>query len=60
MSISPTRGRRRVIRSDAFDAETIDLVLDLLTADGRLYFATDFLEYGDVVKEILDSYPRSG
>lgn len=40
-----------------FDAETIDLVLDLLTADGRLYFATDFLEYGDVVKEILDSYP---
>jgi tRNA (guanine-N7-)-methyltransferase len=40
-----------------FDAETIDLVLDLLAEDGRLYFATDFLEYGEVVKEILESYP---
>lgn len=40
-----------------FDIETIDLVLDLLTDEGRLFFATDFLEYGRVVKEILDSYP---
>ena len=40
-----------------FDAETIDLVLDLLAREGRLFFATDFLEYGRVVREILDSYP---
>lgn len=40
-----------------FDTESIDLVLDLLAEGGRLYFATDFLEYGEAVKEILDSYP---
>jgi tRNA (guanine-N7-)-methyltransferase len=40
-----------------FDAETIDLVLDLLAEDGRLYFATDFLEYGEVVRGILESHP---
>lgn len=40
-----------------FDAETIDLVLDLLAEGGRLYFATDFLEYGEAVKGILESYP---
>jgi tRNA (guanine-N7-)-methyltransferase len=40
-----------------FDIETIDLVLDLLTDGGRLLFATDFLEYGEVVRGILDSYP---
>jgi tRNA (guanine-N7-)-methyltransferase len=40
-----------------FDIETIDLVLDLLTDEGRLFFATDFLEYGEVVREILDSHP---
>jgi tRNA (guanine-N7-)-methyltransferase len=40
-----------------FDAETIDLVLDLLTRQGRLFFATDFLEYGEAVREILDSFP---
>lgn len=40
-----------------FDTETIDLVLDLLADEGRLYFATDFLEYGAVVKEILESHP---
>jgi tRNA (guanine-N7-)-methyltransferase len=40
-----------------FDTETIDLVLDLLADGGRLCFATDFLEYGEVVKGILESYP---
>ncbi|NIA01677.1 MAG: hypothetical protein GWO83_00860 [Bacteroidia bacterium] len=40
-----------------FDTETIDLVLDLLAEGGRLYFATDFLEYGAVVRGILESYP---
>jgi tRNA (guanine-N7-)-methyltransferase len=40
-----------------FDAETVDLVLDLMAEEGRLYFATDFLDYGEVVRGILESYP---
>lgn len=40
-----------------FDTETIDLVLDLLVEGGRLFFATDFLQYGEVVKGILQSHP---
>lgn len=40
-----------------FDPETVDLVLSLLRPDGRLLFATDFLEYGELVLEILQSYP---
>jgi len=40
-----------------FDPETVDLVLALLRPGGRLLFATDFLEYGALVQEILESYP---
>ena len=40
-----------------FDPETVDLVLALLEPGGRLLFATDFLDYGAVVQEILESYP---
>lgn len=40
-----------------FDPETVDLVLSLLRPGGRLFFATDFLEYGALVQEILESYP---
>lgn len=40
-----------------FDPERIDLVLGLLKAGGRLCFATDFLEYGERVQEILASHP---
>ncbi|HEY4593313.1 MAG TPA: hypothetical protein VIJ61_12945, partial [Thermoanaerobaculia bacterium] len=40
-----------------FDPETVDLVLGLLRPGGRLLFATDFLEYGELVTEILESYP---
>jgi tRNA (guanine-N7-)-methyltransferase len=40
-----------------FDPETVDLVLGLLAPGGRLYFATDFLEYGERVSEILAGYP---
>lgn len=40
-----------------FDPETVDLVLSLLEPGGRLLFATDFLEYGALVQEILESYP---
>jgi len=40
-----------------FDPETVDLVLGLLRPGGRLAFATDFLEYGERVREILATYP---
>jgi tRNA (guanine-N7-)-methyltransferase len=40
-----------------FDAETVDLVLGLLEPGGRLFFATDFLDYAGVVAEILDTHP---
>lgn len=40
-----------------FDPETVDLVLSLLAPGGRLLFATDFLEYGAVVQEILETWP---
>ncbi len=39
-----------------FDVETVDLVLGLLAPGGRLYFATDHLEYGAAVREILESH----
>jgi tRNA (guanine-N7-)-methyltransferase len=48
-----TRHRKRRL----FDPETLDLVLGLLQPGGRLLFATDFLEYGEHVREILDGYP---
>jgi tRNA (guanine-N7-)-methyltransferase len=41
-----------------FDPETVDLVLRLLRPGGRLLFATDFLEYGELVTEILESCPN--
>lgn len=40
-----------------FDPETVDLVLGLLRPGGRLSFATDFLDYGALVEEILAGYP---
>jgi tRNA (guanine-N7-)-methyltransferase len=40
-----------------FDPETVDLVAGLLAPGGRLFFATDFLDYGDLVWELLASYP---
>ena len=36
-----------------FDPQTVDLVLRLLRRGGRFSFATDFLEYGERVVEIL-------
>lgn len=44
--------RRRLL-----DAESVDLVLGLLRPGGLLYFATDHLEYGTAVKELLESHP---
>jgi len=40
-----------------FDPETVDLVLALLAPGGRLSFATDFLDYGELVCDILDAHP---
>lgn len=40
-----------------FDPETLDLVLGLLRPSGHLLFATDFLEYGERVRDILEAYP---
>jgi tRNA G46 methylase TrmB len=35
----------------------VDLVAGLLAPGGRLYFATDFLDYGELVVELLSGYP---
>ncbi|HEX4496884.1 MAG TPA: hypothetical protein VIE43_14535 [Thermoanaerobaculia bacterium] len=40
-----------------FDPETVDLVFRLLRRGGRFSFATDFLDYGERVAEILAGYP---
>jgi tRNA (guanine-N7-)-methyltransferase len=40
-----------------FEPETVDLVLRVLRPGGHLFFATDFLEYGELVAGILESYP---
>jgi tRNA (guanine-N7-)-methyltransferase len=40
-----------------FDPQTVDLVLGLLRPGGTLCFATDFLDYGELVVEILAGYP---
>jgi tRNA (guanine-N7-)-methyltransferase len=40
-----------------FHPEQIDLVLGLLEPGGTLLFATDFLDYGAIVQEILESHP---
>ncbi|MEE8524429.1 MAG: tRNA (guanosine(46)-N7)-methyltransferase TrmB [Thermoanaerobaculia bacterium] len=40
-----------------FDPETVDLVLGILRPGGELYFATDFLDYGERVAEILHGFP---
>jgi tRNA (guanine-N7-)-methyltransferase len=49
------KGRHRKRR--LFDAETVDLVIGLLRGGGRLYFATDFLDYGELVCGLLAGYP---
>jgi tRNA (guanine-N7-)-methyltransferase len=48
-----TRHQRRRL----FDAESVDLVIGLLQAGGRLSFATDFLEYGEKVADLLAGVP---
>jgi len=40
-----------------FDPETVDLVLGMLQPGGTLWFASDFLEYGTLVRDILHGHP---
>ncbi len=40
-----------------FDPATVDLVLGALRPGGTLYFATDHLEYGEVVVDLLERHP---
>lgn len=40
-----------------FDPESLDLLLRLLVPGGTLSFATDYLEYGEVVGELLQAHP---
>ncbi len=46
-------------RRRLFDPETVDLVLGLLESGGQLFFATDFIDYGRLVEEILRSHPAT-
>jgi tRNA (guanine-N7-)-methyltransferase len=46
-------------RRRLFDAESVDLVLGLLRPGGTLFFATDFLEYGEAVAALLAEHPRA-
>jgi tRNA G46 methylase TrmB len=41
-----------------FEVDTVDLVLGLLAPGGRLFFATDFTEYGGRVADLLDGHPK--
>ncbi|MEM7583796.1 MAG: hypothetical protein AAF560_10485 [Acidobacteriota bacterium] len=44
-------------RRRLFDPRTLDLVLGVLQPDGELWFATDFIEYGERVAWILRGHP---
>lgn len=47
-------------RRRLFDEESVDLVLSLLRPGATLYFATDFLAYGETVATLLASHPAAG
>ena len=44
-------------RRRLFDPETVDLVLGVLKPGGELCFATDFLDYGELVLDLLQAHP---
>jgi len=44
-------------RRRLFAPDSLDLVQGLLAPAGKLYFATDFLAYGDEVRRLLASHP---
>lgn len=49
--------KSRHLRRRLFSPASVDLVLGALAPGGRLWFATDFLDYGAEVEAILRSYP---
>ncbi|GMU67480.1 MAG: hypothetical protein AMXMBFR36_37540 [Acidobacteriota bacterium] len=49
--------KSRHLRRRLFSPASVDLVLGALAPGGRLWFATDFLDYGAEVEEILRSHP---
>jgi tRNA (guanine-N7-)-methyltransferase len=49
--------KSRHARRRLFDPETVDLVLGVLAPGGELFFATDFIAYGERVEEILRGFP---
>ena len=46
-------------RRRLFDAQTVDLVLGLLRPGGTLWFATDYLAYGETVEALLAAHPSA-
>jgi tRNA (guanine-N7-)-methyltransferase len=44
-------------RRRLFDRESVDLVLGVLKPGGELCFATDFLDYGELVLDLLQAHP---
>jgi tRNA (guanine-N7-)-methyltransferase len=46
-------------RRRLFDAQSVDLVLSLLVPGGTLFFATDFLAYGEAVAALLAGHPAA-
>jgi tRNA (guanine-N7-)-methyltransferase len=44
-------------RRRLFDPQSVDLVLSLLRPGGTLWFATDFLAYGEAVAALLAGHP---
>jgi tRNA (guanine-N7-)-methyltransferase len=49
--------KNRHHRRRLFDPATVDLVVGVLAPGGELAFATDFLDYGEQVAEILAGHP---
>jgi tRNA (guanine-N7-)-methyltransferase len=49
--------KQRHRRRRLFSPDSVDLVLGLLAPGGRLFFATDFLTYGEEVRALLASHP---
>ena len=50
--------KSRHARRRLLDPETVDLVLGVLRPGGELFFATDFIAYGERVEEILRGFPH--
>ena len=49
--------KKRHHKRRLFDPKNLDLLLGLLQPEGRLWFATDFLDYGALVVEMLERMP---